>query len=106
MTIENRTAPSGAKGTPIVSGNTDVEALLRGFLNKPPSRSPQSIRERMLHWREVANNPELHLRPGKSGPSAIAARRKLAIQSLRKLIDRNAAIAAQLLSETTSKEAE
>jgi hypothetical protein len=98
MTTARSTAPNGAQGTPIVS--TEVEHLLSEFLNKPPARSPQSIRERMLHWQEVANNPELYLKPGKSGPAAITARRKLAMQSLRKLIGRNPAIATQLLSDS------
>ena len=105
MTTIRSTAPRGAKDTPIVSG-TEVEALLKGFLNVPPARSPQSIRERMSYWRDVANNPQAHLKDGEFGPAAISARRKVAIQSLRKLIERNPAIAAQLQREANSQEAE
>ena len=82
------------------ASKTEVEALLSSFLDKPQARAAQSIRDRMLYWKDVANNPETNLRPNESGPAAIAARRKVALQSLRKLIERNPSIAAQLQSET------
>jgi hypothetical protein len=105
MTAPNSTATSGAPASIPPNSSTDVEALLSGFLNKPPARSLQSIRERMLHWQDVANNPQNHLRDGSTGPAAIAARRKVAIQNLRELIKRNREIAAQLQSETNPQEA-
>lgn len=90
------------EASPIPSLSTPTsatEALLRGFLTKPPARSTLSIKERMRYWKEVANNPAQHLKEGHSGPAAEAARRKIAVQSLRKLIERNPPEAEELQRE-------
>jgi hypothetical protein len=76
----------------------DNEVLLKGFLTKLPPRSPQSIADRINYWADVANDPASFTN-GDSSPYAIASRRKIALQSLKKLIARNPEIAAQALRD-------
>jgi len=82
---------------------TDTNTLLRSFLNRPLKRSDESIEERMRRWADVANNPQDHV-TGESNKAAIAARRKVALQSLRKLIEDNPAVAIKLQRENAAKE--
>jgi hypothetical protein len=82
-----------------------TDDFLQAFLTKAPARSSQSIKDRMLHWQHVANNPGIYLKNGDVGKAAEAARKKVAMQSLRKLIDRNPEIAAQLLNEQSQEAA-
>jgi hypothetical protein len=77
---------------------TNNEALLKGFLTKLPDRSPASIADRINHWADVANDPGQYTN-GDISPYALKSRRKIALQSLKKLIARNPEIAAQALQE-------
>ena len=77
----------------MTTNNLDPDVLLQKFLIKPTPRSQQSVRDRMLHWRDVYSSPEKFTGDDQS-PFAIAAKRKVAVQSLKKLIARNPEIAA------------
>jgi hypothetical protein len=87
----------------LAAAANSTEALINGFLNKPLARSQRSIEERMMHWADVANHPGLPANSDQS-PFAIAARRKVALQSLRKLIKDHPHIAEKLQREKNSSE--
>lgn len=86
----------------MTTNTPDTEALLKCFLTKLPSRSPQSIADRILYWSDVANNPQ-HFTDGDTSPHAIRAKRKLGIQSLKRLIARNPVVAANLSRERAAE---
>ena len=96
--IDSTTAP------PSPTSTTDLSVLLRRFLSKPLARSAESIEERMERWADVADNPQNHTN-GDTNNAVIAARRKVALQSLRKLIKEHPAIAIKLRPDTSREAA-
>ena len=93
-----KTSSTEALASPDAAASTT--ALLNAFLDKPLARSQQSVEERLRYWQSVANKPALYLKEGTSGSAAERQRRKVAIQSLRKLITKYPTIARKLQSES------
>ena len=75
----------------------DVQEFLSAFLTPPPGDSPAAVKQKMLHWIEVANHPEQS--SSDQSPHAIAALRRNARQNLRRLAERNPAVMQELLKE-------
>jgi hypothetical protein len=76
----------------------NVDAFLSTFLSAPVGNTPAAIRQRLIHWIAVANNPEAYT-GGDASPYAINERKRTAVQNLKKLAQRHKPIADQLMSE-------
>lgn len=79
----------------MIDPKSSTEALLRRFVPNAPTRSSQTIAERIAHWSDVANDPQRYT-DGDSSRYAISQRRKVALQSLRKLLTDHPEIAAEI----------
>lgn len=77
--------------------NTAIDTFLNNFLTPPPGSSPKDIKDRLLHWIEIANHPEVGT--ADPTPHTIAQRRRKARQNVRRLALRHPAVADQLMLE-------
>jgi hypothetical protein len=71
--------------------------FLSQFLTTPKGNSPQDIEARIRHWIDVYNDPAQYTED--KSPYAVAAKRKAARQSLRRLLERHSAIGEQIMRE-------
>jgi hypothetical protein len=79
-----------------------TDEFIRLFLNPPPGKSPADIHERLWHWINVANRPELKL-PSDTKPEdekrVLADLRRKALQNVRRTAAKYPEIAKQLIQE-------
>jgi hypothetical protein len=71
-----------------------VEQLLNRFLTPPKGRSPEEVKEKILHWIDAHNDPAKYTKD--PSPYGVAAVRKKARQNVRRLVMRHPSIAAQI----------
>jgi len=72
--------------------------FLKRFLKPPKGKAPAQIREKILHWLDVANNPEAF------GSADAAARRKSARQNVCRLVKQYPEIAAEIVATVKPEE--
>ncbi len=82
----------------------EIDQFLNAFLVPPPGQSPQSIKDRCLHWIDVCNEPEKFTT--EQNGHALAAKRRSARQCLRRLAERHPEIVAALMQEHQSQRAQ
>jgi hypothetical protein len=76
-----------------------MKALIDRFIGRPPEgNSPEDIKARLLHWRDVAINPAKFTK-GDTHPQALKAAQRNSRQNLRRLVQRHPDIAAQIMQE-------
>lgn len=78
-----------------------IQTFIEKFLIPTPGKSPQAIKDRILHWVEVANHPEKFT--STQDIHAIAAKRKNARQCVKDLAARHPDIIAVLSAERTEE---
>jgi hypothetical protein len=76
---------------------TDIEKFIRIAFTPPTGSNPADIREKILHWVEVANHPELHTT--EQTPAVARELRRKGKQNARRLALRHPEIAAQITRE-------
>lgn len=81
-----------------------VTEFLNEFLFPPKGHAPVDIKAKIEHWLEVANHPELFVTDGNAYEAAY--KRRLALNNLRRLIQRHPAIAQQIHEERASSATE
>jgi len=69
---------------------TRVDEFLSRHLKPAPGRSAQDVRDRILHWIEIANNPSI------VSTNNIAETRRKARQNIRRLVERHPEVANQI----------
>jgi len=76
---------------------TPVSKFLSTFLTPCKGSSPVEIEERILYWVEVANHPDRYITS--ANPHELSAKRKSAVQNLRRLVERHPDIATKIEGE-------
>ena len=68
------------------------------FLKLPKGDSPEQIAARIRHWVDVANTPEAFVEADTS-PYAIRAKRRSALQNVRRLLKRHPDVAEAMMQQ-------
>lgn len=76
-----------------------LKDFISKFLNPTKGNSPKQIEARIRHWIEVANHPEMFVN-GDTSPHSISAKRRSALQNLRRLLKRHPDLAAAMMRES------
>lgn len=82
-----------------------VTDFLRRFLKPPIEKTPQAIKDKLLHWVEVANNPQDYAHDSSDARSVANLRRK-ARQNIRRIAIRHPEIASLMVREHEATPAE
>lgn len=84
-----------------LSGMTDstIKEFTDKFLKPPKGDSPEQIEARIRHWVDVANHPEAFV-AGDKNPYSISAKRRSALQNLRRLLKRHPDVAKTIMQES------
>jgi response regulator of citrate/malate metabolism len=77
--------------------SSPIDQFLKTFLSPPPGDTPKEIKERLLHWIAVTNEPQQF--SNSEDAHAIAATRRSARQNLKRLAQRHPDIATDLMNE-------
>ena len=72
----------------------DVDVFLSKHLNPSPGRPVQDVKDRILHWISVCNNPSQFT--STTDVKALAEIRRKARQNVRRLVARHRVIAAEI----------
>jgi hypothetical protein len=84
------------------SRNTEVDLFLSRHLVPPPGRTASDVKQRILHWITIANNPTSAVAPDSSKKTRADVRRK-ARQNIVRLMKRHPEAAAAINIEPQSK---
>ncbi|MBW4039208.1 MAG: hypothetical protein HIU91_10100 [Acidobacteria bacterium] len=79
------------------SGNPVVQQIIDTFLAPAPRRSPETIKENIIHWMKIANSPSQHAAPSASA-EAVAYLRLKARQNVRRLAAKHPEVAAEIIA--------
>lgn len=80
------------------SMTTNLDDFLKKFLKPTKGKSPEQIKQKILHWLDIANNPEAF------DSTDAAARRKSARQNVCRLVKQYPDIAAEIMATVKPEE--
>lgn len=80
-----------------------IKEFTEKFLKPPKGDSPEQIEARIRHWVDVANHPEAFVNGDKSQYS-ISAKRRSALQNLRRVLKRHPDVAKAIMQESETKQ--
>jgi hypothetical protein len=80
-----------------------VQSFMEAFLKPPKGNEPEQIAARIRHWTDVANDPASFVDGDKSRP-AVSAKRRSALQNLRRVIERHPQSAEQMMRESEAQQ--